>query len=88
MNWARNEGIKIDSRRATSEEQNVATLLKKKSKYSVVDKEIRGPRINSTKTESRLIVEKEWEERRAPTMMSYAPKEDITKADIPAIKFP
>ena len=57
-------------------------------KYDVVDKNIRGPRLTSKTTESRLKIEKEWEKIKAPTMVTYAPKLDITRPDIPAVSFP
>ena len=57
-------------------------------KYGVVEKNVRGPRMTSKTTESRLKIEKEWEKIRGPTGASYAVREDIVRPGIPEMSFP
>lgn len=64
--------------------QNVISDIK----FTAVEKNATGPRMTSKKTESRLKIEKEWQKRRAPNMMTYAPKEDIIRPALPEASFP
>ena len=57
-------------------------------KYDVVEKNVRGPRMTSKTTESRLKIENEWQKIRGPTAMSYSVKEDIVRPGITEVSFP
>jgi len=56
--------------------------------YSVIEKNVRGTVMKPKANESRLRIEKEWQERRAPTMMTYAPKDEVTRPNMPGGIFP
>ena len=57
-------------------------------RYNVVDKNVHGPVIKPKATESRLRIEKEWQQIKGPSVMSYAPRDEVTRANVPEISFP
>ena len=53
-----------------------------------MEKNLGGPVIKPKQTESRLWIEKAWQEKRAPTMMTYNVKEEVVRANVPMGSFP
>ena len=57
-------------------------------RHNIVEKNLHGPVIKPKQTESRLWIEKAWQERRGPTMMTYVPKDEVVRANVSAAHFP
>ena len=56
-------------------------------RYNVVEKKVLGPVFKPKTTESRLWIEKEWQTINGPTMMTYAPRDEVTRANVPVVSF-